>query len=91
MLSLELSTIPRVLILTQSRSRIRVQSSAHLKNWILCLHCDFSCLALYRRPSPLPPPAAPPPHHHTHICTHTEPLAAFQTGCVLFLSGSLHL
>lgn len=73
-LSLELSTIPRVPILTQSRSRIRVQSSAHLKNWILCLHCDFSCLELFRRPSPLPPPASPPTPRptttHTHMHTH---------------------
>lgn len=67
-LSLELRTIPGVPILTQSMSRIRVQSSAHLKNWILCPRCDFSCLALFRRPPfPYHPPLPPaPPQTHTH-------------------------
>ena len=58
-LSLEFSTIPGLLILTQSMSRVRVQSSACLKNWILCPRCDFSCLALFRHTPPLP--------RHTHM------------------------
>lgn len=81
-LSLELSTIPGLLIVTQSMSRIRIQSSAHLKTGF-CVHAVTSP-ALHVLGAPLPSPA-------THIYTHTEPLAAFQTGCVLVLSGSLHL